>query len=43
MAGWRPRRSRSELALLGADQVTGDWEILAGAIGRGEIEARELD
>ncbi|HEX8109459.1 MAG TPA: DUF2252 family protein, partial [Kofleriaceae bacterium] len=36
-------RAIAELALLGADQVTRDWEILAGAIGRGDLEAKELD
>jgi hypothetical protein len=36
-------RAIAELALLAADQVTGDWEILTGAISRGEIEAKELD
>jgi uncharacterized protein (DUF2252 family) len=36
-------RAIAELAILGADQVTGDWEALVAAIGRGEIEARDLD
>jgi uncharacterized protein (DUF2252 family) len=35
-------RAIAELAILGADQVTRDWEILVGAIGRGEIEAKKL-
>jgi hypothetical protein len=36
-------RAIAELAILGADQVTHDWEILVGAIGRGELEAKDLD
>jgi uncharacterized protein (DUF2252 family) len=36
-------RAIAELALLGADQVTGDWEALVGAIHRGDIEAKDLD
>ncbi|HMG55829.1 MAG TPA: DUF2252 family protein, partial [Kofleriaceae bacterium] len=35
-------RAIAELSLLGADQVTGDWEVLTGAIGRGELEAKDL-
>jgi len=36
-------RAIAELAILGADQVSHDWEILVGAIGRGELEAKDLD
>jgi uncharacterized protein (DUF2252 family) len=36
-------RAIGALALLGADQVTSDWEALTRAIGRGEIEARDID
>jgi uncharacterized protein (DUF2252 family) len=36
-------RAIAELAIFGADQVTRDWEILVGAIGRGELEAKDLD
>jgi uncharacterized protein (DUF2252 family) len=31
------------MAILGADQVTADWEALVRAIGRGELEARDID
>ena len=33
----------ADLAITGADQVTGDWQALVAAIGRGELESRELD
>jgi hypothetical protein len=33
----------ADLAITGADQVTGDWQALVAAIGRGELEARDLD
>ena len=36
-------RAIANLAALGADQVTGDWEVLTGAIGRGELEAKDLE
>ena len=36
-------RAIAELAELGADQVSGDWEALGAAIRRGDIEARDLD
>ena len=36
-------RAIAELAVLGADQVSGDWEALVAAIRRGDIEARDLD
>jgi uncharacterized protein (DUF2252 family) len=36
-------RALAALALRGADQVTGDWEALTAAIGRGDIEAKELE
>jgi uncharacterized protein (DUF2252 family) len=36
-------RALAELAVLGADQVSGDWEALTAAIRRGDIEARDLD
>src|SRR5262249_10512311 len=35
-------RALAELAVLGADQVSGDWEALTGAIRRGDVEARDL-
>jgi uncharacterized protein (DUF2252 family) len=35
-------RAISELAVTGADQVTGDWEAFVAAIRRGQLEAREL-
>ena len=35
-------RAIADLARLGADQVTGDWELLVAAIGRGELLAAEL-
>ncbi|HEX7838644.1 MAG TPA: DUF2252 domain-containing protein [Kofleriaceae bacterium] len=36
-------RAIAQLAILGADQVTSDWETLVRAIGRGELEAKDLD
>jgi len=36
-------RAIAELAELGADQVTGDWNALVAAIRRGDVEARDLD
>ena len=35
-------RAVGDLAIAGADQVTGDWELLVRAIARGQIESREL-
>lgn len=36
-------RALAGLAALGADQVTSDWEVLTGAISRGDLEAKDLD
>jgi uncharacterized protein (DUF2252 family) len=36
-------RATAELAIAGADQVTGDWEVLVAAIRRGQLEARDLE
>jgi hypothetical protein len=36
-------RAFAKLALLGADQVTKDWEVLVAAIARGELVAADLD
>jgi uncharacterized protein (DUF2252 family) len=36
-------RAFAKLALLGADQVTKDWEILVAAIAKGELVAADLD
>jgi uncharacterized protein (DUF2252 family) len=33
----------SKLALLGADQVTKDWDVMVAAITRGELETKDLD
>jgi len=33
----------AKLAILGADQVTRDWETMTGAIQRGELEIKELE
>lgn len=36
-------RAIAQLAIQGADQVTSDWETLVRAIGKGELEAKDLD
>jgi uncharacterized protein (DUF2252 family) len=36
-------RAFAKLALIGADQVTHDWEILVAAIAKGELHAEDMD
>ena len=36
-------RAIAVLGVVGANQVTSDWEVLTGAISRGDLEAKDLD
>ncbi len=36
-------RAIAKLSVIGADQVTADWETLVGAIKRGEVASADLD